>query len=96
MQELAEGRVWIGSQALNNGLVDELGGYREAIAQVKKAAEIEEDSPVQIVNYPPQRSMIESLLSRGGQSTGSQLLQVPISEQAPTGLDWRWRLGSMD
>jgi len=78
VQELAQGRVWIGSQALDNGLVDELGGYREAIAQVKKAADIDEDSPVQIVSYPPQQSMIQSLLSPGGQSAGSQLLEVPI------------------
>ncbi len=78
VQELAQGRVWIGSQALDNGLVDELGGYREAIAQVKKEADIDEDSPVQIVSYPPQQSMIQSLLSRGGQSAGSQLLEVPI------------------
>ena len=78
VQELAQGRVWIGSQALDNGLVDELGGYREAIAQVKKEADIDEDSPVQIVSYPPQQSMLQSLLSRGGQSAGSQLLEVPI------------------
>ncbi|MCY4594600.1 MAG: signal peptide peptidase SppA [Bryobacterales bacterium] len=78
VQELAQGRVWIGSQALDNGLVDELGGYREAIAQVKKEADIDEDSPVQIVSYPPQQSMIQSLLSPGGQSAGSQLLEVPI------------------
>ena len=78
VQELAEGRVWIGSQALDNGLVDELGGYREAIAQVKEAVGIDKDSPVQIVSYPRPKSMIESLLSRGGPSAGSQLLQVPI------------------
>lgn len=78
VEELAQGRVWIGSQAVDNGLVDELGGYREAIAQVKKAAGLEEDSPVRIVSYPSQQSMFESLLSRGGQSAGSQLLQVPI------------------
>ena len=78
VQELAEGRVWIGSQALDNGLVDELGGYREAIAQVKEAVGIDKDAAVQIVSYPPRQSMIESLLSRDGPSAGSQLLQVPI------------------
>ena len=78
VQELAQGRVWIGAQALDNGLVDELGGYREAIAQVKRAAEIDEDSPVQIISYPLRQSMFESLLSRGGQVARGQLIQVPI------------------
>ncbi len=78
VQELAQGRVWVGTQALDNGLVDELGGYREAISRVKEAADIEADAPVQIVSYPLQQSVFESLLSGQGQLARRQLLQVPI------------------
>lgn len=35
IEALAEGRVWAGSDALDHGLVDALGGYREARAQLE-------------------------------------------------------------
>ncbi len=61
--ELAEGRVWIGSQAERNGLVDSLGGYLDAVERVKEIAEIDPDETVRIVTYPERRSMLESLMS---------------------------------
>ena len=51
---LAEGRVHTGAQALDNGLVDELGGLNTAIAAAVRLAEIEleEDEAVRIKLYP--------------------------------------------
>ena len=63
ISELAEGRVWIGAQAARNGLVDELGGYLDAVERVKEIAEIDPDETVEIVTYPKRRSMLESLMS---------------------------------
>lgn len=42
----AEGRVWSGVQALKVGLVDELGGLKEAIAHARAQATLPADSPV--------------------------------------------------
>ena len=39
--ELAEGRVWSGTDALKNGLVDELGGLSRAIELAAEEAGIE-------------------------------------------------------
>src|SRR5690606_16966873 len=39
---VARGRVWSGAQALERGLVDELGGLAEAIADAANRAELEE------------------------------------------------------
>jgi protease-4 len=42
VRALAEGQVWTGKQALENGLVDELGGLDAAIAKAKELASLEE------------------------------------------------------
>ena len=38
MQEVAQGRVWSGRDALSMGLVDALGGVSRAVAVAKQAA----------------------------------------------------------
>lgn len=42
VKSIAEGRVWTGTDALNNGLVDELGGLDLALQRAAEAAEIED------------------------------------------------------
>jgi protease-4 len=71
IDQLAQGRVWTGHQAKENGLVDALGGLDQAIAVAKTRAKIPAESQVEIVVYPPRRSFYELLseqLSGGGQS----------------------------
>jgi protease IV len=46
VHELARGRVWTGADAIANGLADEAGGLREAIAIARKRAGLPEDAPV--------------------------------------------------
>lgn len=54
---VAEGRVWTGRQALERGLVDELGGLEEAFAAAKRAAGIALDEPVTIERFPKPRRL---------------------------------------
>ena len=49
---VARGRVWTGADALERGLVDELGGLRTAIDRAKVLAGHDEDADVRIVSYP--------------------------------------------
>jgi protease-4 len=49
---VARGRVWTGADALERGLVDELGGLRTAITRAKVLAGLEPDADVRIVGYP--------------------------------------------
>jgi len=49
---VARGRVWTGADALERGLVDELGGLRTAINQAKVLAGFDEDDHARIVSYP--------------------------------------------
>ncbi len=53
----AQGRVWTGRQALERGLIDELGGIEEAFAAAKRAAGIPDDEPVTVERFPRPRRL---------------------------------------
>ena len=59
IDRLAQGRVWTGKQAKDNGLVDELGGLDRAVAIAKERAKISADRDVELVTYPPPKSFFE-------------------------------------
>lgn len=50
VHELGRGRVWTGADAVANGLADETGGIRDAIAIARKRAGLPDDAPVRV--YP--------------------------------------------
>jgi len=64
IEPLAQGRVWLGSQAKARGLVDELGGLDSAIELVRKKAHIPAGEKVSLVMYPPQRSLLDIVMRR--------------------------------
>ena len=49
---VARGRIWTGADALERGLVDELGGFRTAVRRAKVLAGLKEDTEVRLVSYP--------------------------------------------
>jgi protease-4 len=63
---VARGRVWTGQQAYERGLVDELGGLDAAIAIAKERAGIPADEDVELVVYPPRRTLLEALAEQLG------------------------------
>ena len=73
---IAQGRVWTGQQAKEIGLVDELGGLDRALALAKEQAKIARDAEVELVVYPPKRSLYESLANPFGTSERSALLSA--------------------
>jgi protease-4 len=73
---VAQGRVWTGRQAREHGLVDELGGLDRAIAIAKSRAGIPADEEVELVMYPPRRTLFEAAAEQfgsGGVSLWAQL-----------------------
>jgi protease-4 len=58
---VAQGRVWTGEQAVERGLVDELGGLREALAWARSEADIGPRERLTIRTYPPRRTLFEEL-----------------------------------
>jgi protease-4 len=86
LDAIAQGRVWTGRQAKAIGLVDELGGLSQAIAAAKQRAKIPADSEVEVVVYPPRRSVYE-LLSEGFRTEESLLkvIALPADERRALG-----------
>jgi protease-4 len=79
LDAIAQGRVWTGRQAKAIGLVDELGGLSQAIAAAKQRAKIPADSEVEVVVYPPRRSVYE-LLSEGFRTEESLLKVIALPD----------------
>jgi protease-4 len=71
IEEVAQGRVWTGQQARDRGLVDMLGGLDIAIAVAKERAGIPEGEDVELVTYPPPRTLYEAVAERLGGTSGA-------------------------
>src|SRR4029077_18349124 len=71
---LAQGRVWTGRQAKQNGLVDQLGGLDLAIAVAKQRAKIAADSSIELIVYPPRKSFYELVSEQFGGSAESRAI----------------------
>ena len=65
VHEIAKGRIWTGEDALEIGLVDELGGVDVALELVREALGLEPDDPLRIKRFPRPRSSWELLFGRG-------------------------------
>ncbi|WP_438483504.1 signal peptide peptidase SppA [Oleiharenicola lentus] len=59
VEEIAQGRVWSGAEALKLGLVDQLGGLSDAISYAAEKAGLGED--FRVSEYPRRRDFAESL-----------------------------------
>ena len=59
----AQGRAWMGEQAIKYGLVDKLGGMDLAIELAKQKAGIDSTKQVKVVVYTTKKNWIEKLLS---------------------------------
>ena len=66
IDRVAQGRVWTGRQARENGLVDALGGLDTAVRIAKERAGIPAGEDVELVAYPRRRSFYEVLSEQFG------------------------------
>jgi protease-4 len=62
--EIAKGRIWTGEDALGLGLVDALGGYPEALRQVRQALGLAADAPIDLEPFPAPRGLLAGLVER--------------------------------
>jgi protease-4 len=63
VDKIGRGRVFTGAQALELGLVDELGGIERALAVAKELAGIPADASVRIVRYPETKTFWQTVFS---------------------------------
>ncbi|WP_158756063.1 signal peptide peptidase SppA [Dyella sp. S184] len=70
---IAQGRVWTGQQALDRGLVDQLGGLGDAVAAAANVAKLGKDYPVRYQEAP--LGGFERFLIGLNQSASVQVMQ---------------------
>jgi protease-4 len=70
---VAQGRVWTGHQALERGLVDEIGGLDRAIQIAKEKAKLDVNQLVDMVIYPQKPSLFDILANPLGPSMSMSL-----------------------
>ncbi len=75
IEPVAQGRVWLGDQAKEHGLVDELGGIDRALELVKKKAGIPSTSNVNLVLYPGRRSLFDVLFHPSAEAEADAMLK---------------------
>jgi len=68
VNDLAQGRVWTGEQAVQNKLVDKIGGFEAALGEIRRLAKIDPRETIQIEELPTQPGLLARLL--GGQIYG--------------------------
>lgn len=83
VDKIAQGRVWVGSDAKANGLVDKLGDFDDAVAKAAELASVEHP----VLNWmQPEMTFIDRLLA---ETAGNVKVTLPSSLQglipAPVG-----------
>ena len=83
MHAVAQGRVWTGSQALDHGLIDELGGLAEAVEAAGTLAGLSDTS---FARFPERKDFFEQLMEELGNPGGGDVVVsipgVPMSAQS--------------
>jgi protease-4 len=74
LQELAQGKIYTGRQAVANGLADKLGTLEVAVAEAKSAAGLAAGEKVEILRLPKPKSFLDRLLE--GPSVETQLQSI--------------------
>ncbi len=72
---IAGGRIWTGNQALDLGLVDEIGSFKEAINAAAELAGVDE---YRINEYPKRKTPIESMMEQFGEAAYSSYLSKRV------------------
>ena len=72
---IARGRIWTGADAHERGLVDELGGMRDAVRRAKVLAGLDADTEVSLVGFPG-NSVRDFLRQKASAESGASLSDV--------------------
>ncbi len=77
IKKIAEGRVWTGENALEIGLVDELGGLNDAILLAAEAAGLDSYA---IAEYPEKQDFISQILKAGSDDMETRFLKSRLGD----------------
>ena len=79
IKAIGEGRVWLGKDAVDIGLVDSLGNINDA---VKKAVELAQLGEYKLVTYPEKKDSFEEMLKMFDTTTPEERLMMKVRKFA--------------
>lgn len=77
IDSIGQGRVWTGTQAVSNGLVDKLGSIQDAVRSAAKMAKVKD---YKLVAYPSMKDPIQSLFDTSGDKLRDYFTQKELGE----------------
>ena len=89
---LAHGRVWTGTQALENGLIDAVGGLDAAIALAKEMAEIPADETATVKHFPEEQGLMAMITGGGDEMSLKNAANLIMYRWLREDLTETWRL----
>jgi protease IV len=79
VREIAKGRVWSGSDALEIDLVDELGGYSTAIRLAQEAAGLDPEAAVRVQEFPRPKTPFDVLFGEGPDNSEEEVVRAAFN-----------------
>ena len=64
VKKLADGRIYTGRQAVKNGLIDAIGGEKEALNWLSSAKNIDKHLPLKLLRFDEEESFLKKILDR--------------------------------
>ena len=83
IDQLAQGRVWMGSQARQNGLIDQLGGLDQAVSLVRQRAHLSPTGDTNLMMFPPRRSILDLLTNTSPEAVEDGAAESKVRELIP-------------
>jgi len=78
LDNIALGRIWSGQEALDNGLIDKIGGLHDAIDIAKATTGLADDEEFDIIEYPKHDSGLFSKIELNATSDFNQYIPKQI------------------
>lgn len=93
VEEIAQGRVWTGSDAKAIGLVDGLGGLNRAIASAAGMAKLKD---YKVVTYPEPEDKLSTIMRRiGANAQSDEAIKAALKEKIGAGMAWYEQLETL-
>lgn len=80
---VGQGHVWTGTQAKENGLIDEFGGFERAVEIAKELAGISADKNVRRVVFPAPRPFFDTIFDTGEEASTQAKTRQAVMEALP-------------
>lgn len=79
VKSIGEGRVWLGTDGIELGLVDKIGGLDDAIAEAASRAKVTEYG---VKSYPKAEDMMMQIISEFTGNTRLKMINILLGDQA--------------